>query len=499
MTRATAQRKLIYREDTEAQSTLFALSFRPDRSGQKESAFSSAVFSVTPCLRGKRGLVGLQSPEGTVHNEPPPPSPVPSTSENPKWTPGFSRILVLLGLSIFINYIDRSNLSIAAPLLKGELGISDSQLGILLSAFFWTYSCCQLLSGWLVDRFDVKWVFAAGFFLWSTATALTGIVHSLTMLLVVRVVLGLGESVAYPSYSKIMTLHCPDGRRGLANSIIAAGLSLGPSFGLLLGGSLVALYGWRPFFLGLGLICLLWLVPWVRWMPSSNVAEIAKKPDPPGVGEILRQRSAWGTCICLFGINYYLYFMVTWLPSYLMRERHYSMTEMAKIGGGFFLLSTISASVCGWLADRWVASGGTPTLVRKTFVVSGAVAVGIFLAASVVVPGNLSLVLLMLAGLSFGLSSSNFWVITQRLAGPEAAGRWTGIQNFAGNLAGAVVPTVTGFLLEYTGHFLLPVLIVSGFLGICALSWIFVVGPIEPVEWKRSQPSLIAKATTYPA
>ncbi len=421
------------------------------------------------------------------------------TSDNAKWTPGFSRVLILLGLSIFINYIDRSNLSIAAPLLKDELGISASQLGILLSAFFWTYSCCQLLSGWLVDRFDVKWVFAAGFFLWSSATAVTGIVHSLALLLVVRVVLGLGESVAYPSYSKIMTLHCPEGRRGFANSVIAAGLALGPSFGMLLGGSLVALYGWRPFFLGLGLICLLWLIPWVRWMPASNVASPADRKAGPSVREILRQRSAWGTCFCLFGVNYYLYFMVTWLPFYLVRERHYSMGEMAKIGGGVFLLSAISAGICGWLADRWVRSGGTPTLVRKTFVVSGVALVGIFLAASAVASGNPSLLLLMLAGLSFGLSTSNFWVITQRLAGPEAAGRWTGVQNFFGNLAGVVVPAVTGFLLDRTGHFLLPILIVSVFLWLGALSWIFVVGPIEPVQWRERNTSLEPQASTSPA
>ena len=99
-------------------------------------------------------------------------------------------MLVLLFLSVFINYIDRSNLSIAAPFIKDELGISASQLGILLSAFFWTYSTCQILSGWLVDRFDVKWVFAAGFFLWSSATAVTGLVHSLALLTLVRVVLG---------------------------------------------------------------------------------------------------------------------------------------------------------------------------------------------------------------------------------------------------------------------------------------------------------------------
>src|SRR5260370_25606241 len=113
------------------------------------------------------------------------------TADDSQSLRAFTPVLVLLAICLLINYVDRSNLSIAAPLLKDELGISASQLGILLSAFFWTYSCCQLLSGWLVDRFDVKWVFAAGFFLWSSATAVTGIVHSLALLLVVRVVLGL--------------------------------------------------------------------------------------------------------------------------------------------------------------------------------------------------------------------------------------------------------------------------------------------------------------------
>ncbi len=337
---------------------------------------------------------------------------MPPTSDTSRLSPAFSRVLVLLFLSVFINYIDRSNLSIAAPLIKDELGISASQLGILLSAFFWTYSCCQLLSGWLVDRFDVKWVFAAGFFLWSSATAVTGLVHSLVLLTVVRVVLGIGESVAYPGYSKILAVHCPEGRRGFANSIIAAGLALGPSFGLLFGGTLVASYGWRPFFVGLGSLCLLWLVPWLRWMPATDMAVLSETKDRPGMREILRQRSAWGTCIGLFCANYFLYFMVTWLPFYLVRERHFSLTEMAKIGGGFFLTAAVSASLCGWLSDRWIRFGGTPTRVRKTFMVCGAMSSGIFLLGCVVAPRSPSVVLLMFTGLSFGLTSSNMWAIT---------------------------------------------------------------------------------------
>src|SRR5690242_198313 len=135
-------------------------------------------------------------------------------SSEPAGGRGMNRVLFLLGLSVFINYIDRSNLSIAAPLIKDELGISASQLGILLSAFFWTYSSCQLLSGWLVDHYDVKWVFAAGFLVWSSATALTSKVHTLLALLLVRIALGIGESVAYPGYSKILAMHCLERRRG---------------------------------------------------------------------------------------------------------------------------------------------------------------------------------------------------------------------------------------------------------------------------------------------
>ena len=405
------------------------------------------------------------------------------TTDTSRLSPAFARILALLFLSVFINYIDRSNLSIAAPLIKDELGISASQLGILLSAFFWTYSSCQLLSGWLVDHYDVKWVFAGGFLLWSSATAITGTVHTLIALLLVRIVLGIGESVAYPGYSKILALHCQEGRRGFANALIASGLALGPSFGLLFGGTVVARIGWRPFFIGLGLVSLLWLIPWARWMPATETATLAGNTiGGPGMREILVQRSAWGTCVGLFCANYFLYFMVTWLPFYLVRERHLSMSAMAKIGGGFFFTAALSASACGWLSDRWILSGISPTIVRKTFMVCGAVSAGVFLLACVLAPLAWSIAFLMLTGVAFGLTSSNMWAITQRLAGPQAVGRWCGLQ-FVGNSSGVVAPAVAGFLLDRTGHFFWPFLIVSLFLWAGGLMWILVVGPIEPVEW----------------
>jgi MFS family permease len=397
-------------------------------------------------------------------------------------------VLALLGLSVFINYIDRGNLSIAAPLLKDEFGISASQLGILLSSFFWTYASFQIVSGWLVDRFDVKWVMAAGFFLWSTATAVTGVVRGFAVLFAVRLVLGIGESVAYPSYSKIIARHFPEEHRGFANSVIFAGLAGGPGFGMFAGGMLMARFGWRSFFMALGLGSLLWLLPWVTWMPSGRAAVAEHSTQAPGIVEILRQRSAWGTCAGLFCANYLNYFLITWLPYYLVRERHFSMGKMAEIAGVSYLSAAAMATLCGWLSDRWIARGGTPTRVRKTFTGVGMTCAAGFLIGCVVAGPVLSIVMLVMATISLGVCGSNLWAITQTLAGPQAAGRWTGLQNFVGNLSGVVAPALTGFVVDRTGQFFWPFAIAGGVCLLGAVSWVFVVGPVKLVIWAPQVP-----------
>src|SRR5580704_9465924 len=165
-------------------------------------------------------MTNAASRVGSAERRANPPQPVAAHDTHP----GMNRVLFLLALSVLINYIDRSNLSIAAPLLQDELHISNSQLGTLLAAFFWTYGLMQMPSGWLVDRFDVKWVFAAGFFVWSAATAVTGLLHGFVALLLIRVILGIGESVAFPSYSKILCTDFREARRGFGNAMIIAEL-----------------------------------------------------------------------------------------------------------------------------------------------------------------------------------------------------------------------------------------------------------------------------------
>jgi MFS transporter, ACS family, D-galactonate transporter len=415
--------------------------------------------------------------------------PGPPAGERKRLPRGLAAVLALLGILAFINYVDRGTLSIAAPILKDQLQLSPTQLGVLLSAFFWTYACLQPVSGWLVDRLNVNWVLAGGFFLWSIATAWTGFVHVFIALLLLRLILGMGESVAYPSFSKIIALHFPEEHRGLANAVVSAGLVLGPGFGILAGGMLMARFGWRPFFIALGLVSLLWLGPWLRWMP---VPPDPKQPDEsgaPNLAEFVRLRSAWGTCLGLFAGNYVNYFLITWLPFYLVRERNFSMDKMAEVGGIAYLLGAGFATLSGWLSDRWILRGATPTRVRKTFTAGGLALAGICTGLSAIDGSVFCISFVMLAMLFFGAYSSNLWAITQTLAGPRAAGRWTGFQNFFGNLAGVVAPALTGFLLDRTGHFYWAFAVLTAVALFGTLSWLFLVGRVEQVVWHKKLPA----------
>jgi len=421
-----------------------------------------------------------------IHEESRPPLDGRAHPQHPTVHPAMNRVVFLLSLSVLINYIDRSNLSIAAPLVQEELHLSNTQLGTLLGAFFWAYALLQIPAGWLVDHFDVKWVFAGGFFLWSLATGVTGILHGFIALIVVRVILGVGESVTFPSMSKILSTYFTEARRGFPNAALMVGMSLGPALGILLGGTVIGRFGWRPFFLVLGLGALLWLLPWLAWMPRRELGRATRSSSSPvGIKSILKQRSAWGTCLGQFSINYYLYFLVTWLPSYLKRERGLSLNQIAVDGFLLFVMCAIASAIWGKLSDRWVNAGATATLVRKSALVGGSIGVGVFLMLVVVSHGASFLATLALTGICLGPAVSNSWAVTQTLAGPIAAGRWAGVQNFVGNFAGWIAPILTGFLVDRTGRFWWAFLITAIVAGVGAVSWQFIVGPIEPIDWQR--------------
>jgi len=395
-------------------------------------------------------------------------------------------VLGLLVVSIGVNYIDRGALSVAAPFLSGDLHLSKTQLGELFSTFFWTYAAFQLVAGWLVDRYDVRWVLAGGFLIWSLATTFTGLVGSFGALFSLRLLLGMGEAVAYPSYSRILAGSFPERHRGTANALIDAGCKAGPALGVLIGGLMIGRFGWRALFLALGLGSLIWLVPWMIWGPHPDSVRMPRGQPSPGMMAILRRRDAWGTFLGLFCVNYAWYFLVFWLPSYLVMERHFSANMMATFGSLPFWGVAFSTTVSGWASDRWIASGGSPTRVRKTFMAGGMLLSTIILGAAVVRDPVISMALLVATSLTFGLFTSNLWAITQTLAGPEAAGKWTGWQNMFGNLAGLAAPWITGRIVDTTGQFLLAFVGVVAALVLGAFSFGVIVGELKPVEWRKT-------------
>ncbi|HXB17335.1 MAG TPA: MFS transporter, partial [Steroidobacteraceae bacterium] len=229
-------------------------------------------------------------------------------SARSRWT-----IVGLVAAALFINYVDRGALPTAAPLIQDDLGLSPQQLGLLMSAFWWLYALLQFPVGALVERFGASRLLGAGLALWACATMLVGVVHSFAALLALRLLLGIGESVGFPSMSKLLATVVPVKSMGLANGIVAFGYLSGPAVGTLAGGLLMASYGWRSAFWVFGALSLLWLLPWSRVRLPPQPLAVSGSADPP-LRALLGRRELWGTSLGLFSVNYAFYFTLTWLP-----------------------------------------------------------------------------------------------------------------------------------------------------------------------------------------
>jgi MFS transporter, ACS family, D-galactonate transporter len=399
-----------------------------------------------------------------------------------QWT-----LLVLLVASIFLNYIDRSNLSLAAPVIQTEFALSPGAMGRLFGAFFWTYALLQLfgIAGWLADRFSVGIVLAGGLFVWSAATILAGVLSGFGALFAMRLLVGAGESVAYPCYSRIFATHIPSESRGRANALLDAASKLGPALGTLFGGAILIRAGWRNFFVILGVLSLMWLVPWFRWMPRARAVSQAATPAAPGILRILEQRSAWGAFLGHFCGNYFWFFLLTWLPDFLVRDRGFAMDRMVGITAAAYCAVACATLAAGWISDRWIARGESVTRVRKTMVVCGLGCSTVILPVASVESRAWSLALLLAGCVAFGTYTSNHWAITQTLAGPRAAGRWTSLQNGIGNLSGVAASWFTGWSVERT-HSFAPAFAAAAAIALAgAALWGIVVGPVREVRWRK--------------
>ena len=397
-------------------------------------------------------------------------------------------LVALLSTALLINYVDRGSISIAAPMLEKKLGLTPSQTFLMLSAFFWAYVPSQPLMGWLADHLGAARVLTGGFALWSVSTFLTGLSAGIVSLAALRLLMGVGESVFYPSALALLAQRVDDAHRARATAVMQFGAVAGPALGAFVGGLVMLRYGWRAMCMGLGLGSLLWLIPWVRQLRIPRPQALAARAGEvgPSFGAILRQRALWGTLLGNFCSNYAFYFVFTALPLYLVHERGLSLTSMTRVTSVFYLVDGVSVLATGWLLDAWVRRGASPSRAYKTALALSAAGVGVSLLATSGAGASAGVGLLLATALADGLNSPSVCSVTQRFAGPLATGRWMGVQNAASNTAGIIAPIVTGALVEASGHYTLALWVTGGVALAGLLAWLLIVPVVEPVDWRRA-------------
>ncbi len=380
-----------------------------------------------------------------------------------------------------IAYVDRTSLSVAitVPDFRSYFGLSNTQRGLMNSAFFWSYALLQIPAGWLVDRFGVKYPYALGFVFWSLVSAATGFSQTLTQLFTLRLLLGAGEAVVAPASLRWIRVHIPESQRGLAVGIYMAGTKIGPAVGAPIAAYLIVAYGWRSMFFITGLMCVLWLIPWLFLVPPDNTEQghsLTSEPnqDQP-FARVLLSPALWGIVIGTFAYSSYLYFCLTWLPAYFNEQRNVPLKLMSLYTMFSFAGMAITTVVSGWLADRIIARGSDPVTVRKTFTIVGLLlaATEVFGAGAQSAQAALFFAIFSLAGL--GVATANYWALTQTVIPGAAIGRIGGLQNMASNLAGVAAPIATGWLIESTGSYEAPMEAIAALLVIGAMAYFFLV------------------------
>jgi MFS family permease len=310
-----------------------------------------------------------------------------------------------------------------------------------------------------------------------------GFVGSLAGLVVLRLLLGVGESIAFPGSSKIICRHVPPARRGLANAAVAAALALGPAVGTLAGGLVTAHYGWRPMFVLFGFATLLWLAPWSTVLRALPPEESSSGGAHFPFSKLIGQRALWATSFGHFTLNYGFYFLLAWLPLYLVQQRGFSIEQMTLLATSVYAAQAASALLLGWACDRLVSAGHEQGAACRRLIIWGSAVIPVAIVGIAVAPNNYALAaFLLLAGIASGPCSTNVYAIAQIFAGPRAAGSYVGVQNAVGNLAGIVGPIVTGIIVDRTGSFLNAFLVAAAIGAAGAVCWAFVVPRVAPLE-----------------
>jgi MFS family permease len=391
-------------------------------------------------------------------------------------------VIGVLSLGMIIAYVSRSALAVplALPAFIRAFHLSNTDRGVLNSAFFWTYAALQIPAGWVVDRYGVKFPYFLGFTLWCLASASTALTRSIPQLIMVQVILGVGQAVVVPASYRWIRYHFVEKERGLAIGLYMTGTKIGPAIGAPLAAWLIGMYDWRVMFVLIGLGGLVWLVPWLslvknddRQLERAAVKKEGASPIP--FRTIMASPVIWGTIIASFCYMYFVYFCMTWMPAYFIERRHLSLGKMGLYAFASFGGMAIVATLAGLAADLLIGRGHNPVTVRKWFTIAGFAVACTELIGARATSLETALVFAVVSLSGLGLATANYWAITQTLIPGAAIGRISGVQNCACSLAGIVAPILTGWLLQKTGSYEAPMMAILVVLVAGILSYLLMI------------------------
>ncbi|PTN48642.1 MFS transporter [Achromobacter xylosoxidans] len=411
----------------------------------------------------------------------------------------------MLFITVVINYLDRSNLSIAAPALKDEFGLDTVHEGLILSAFGWTYAAMQIPGGWLVDRVSPRVLYAAALILWSAATFFMGFAGSFVILFVLRLAVGALEAPAYPINNRVVTTWFPERERATAIGFYTSGQFVGLAFLTPVLAWLQHHYGWHMVFVSTGLLGIVWGVLWFmiyrepRQFKGANAAEIELIQQGGGVvdldrsvkekkapfnwndlGLVMSKRKLWGVYLGQFCLTSTLWFFLTWFPTYLVKYRGMDFIKSGFLASVPFLAAFIGVLCSGVLSDFLIRRGATVGLARKLPIILGLLISTSMIGANFTDSTPWVIFFLAVAFFGNGLASIT-WSLVSTLAPVRLLGLTGGVFNFVGNLSSICTPIVIGFLVT-KDSFAPAIVYVSSLALLGALSYILLVGKVERIE-----------------
>ncbi|WP_051663052.1 MFS transporter [Alicyclobacillus macrosporangiidus] len=401
-----------------------------------------------------------------------------------------STVLLLMFLGAAINYMDRGNIGVAAPLIAEHFHLNSGQMGIVLSSVLWTYTIAQIPMGILIDKYGPRVMVFLGVLIWSIMTVLTGATGGFISLLLVRMALGLGEAPTFPAFGRVVSQWFPSSERGTANASFISAVMFGSAFTPPLVTWLMLSYGWRSAFYVTGFLSLVWTFVWWKYFRNRpSESKYVSEAEAAMIGDtkvpqtstkmpwysVLRYRNVWGLMVGLFSIDYVLYIFVSWLPTYLVKAKHLTLAKTGFVAMIPYIVAFVLVWIFGIWSDHLVKRGWAPGKARRTLAVVGMViSLSILIAPHVQSTAGVVLFLSLALG---GVMAANgvIWALPAAIATPEYVGRIGSFQNFAGNVGGTLAPLLTGFILQATGSFVIP-LTIGGLLAVAAIiSYIFLM------------------------